>query len=150
MHDTRLGPVLGARPIALAAAPDNTQRALFARGDGHNQLWQLALNGLPTKVTTIGAVLNGTLLNVAVGNDGTSRVLWAVGTNQGVIWTIDGNGARTSTVSLSFGSDWTPVGFGIGPDGNYRILCAGSAGALVDVVSPSGSVVSTNTFSRPS
>lgn len=150
MNNTRLGPVLGAQPIALAAAADNTQRALFARGDGHNQLWQLSVNGLPTKVTTIGAVLNGRLLNVAVGIDGTSRVLWAVGANQGVIWTIDGNGVRTSTVSLSFGSDWTPIGFGIGPDGNYRILCAGSTGALVDVVSPAGTVVSTNTFSRPS
>jgi hypothetical protein len=149
VNDARLGPVLGAQPVALTVAPDNTQRLIFTRGDGHNQLWVLGVNGLVTKVTTIGTVQGGTLLGIAVESDGTSRILWSVGTNQGVIWTIDASGQRTSTVPLSFGSDWTPVGFGIGADGNYRVLCSGSAGALVDIVSSAGTVISANTFSRP-
>jgi len=149
MADVKQGPISGLNAISLASAPDNSQRLLWMADNGIPQVEVLDGGGNLLSSRTISPMPGWTLKSIAVGSDNVARVMWTSAKHSMRIWKVPAAGVVDRTVYIQAGGDWQPVGFGVGVDGNYRALFAGAAGALVDVVSPNGTVISSNVLPRP-
>jgi len=149
MTDRRQGPVSGLKALSLASAPDNSQRLLWSADNGIPQVWTLDGGGNVLSTRTISPMPGWTPKSITVGSDNVARVLWTSAKHSMRIWKVPSTGVVDRSVFIQEGADWQPVGFGVGADGNYRALFAGAAGALVDVVNPNGTVISSNVLARP-
>jgi len=149
MADVKQGPISGLNAISLASAPDNSQRLLWIADNGIPQVEVLDGGGNVLSSRAISPMPGWTLKSIAVGSDNVARVMWTSAKHSMRIWKVPAAGVVDRTVYIQAGGDWQPVGFGVGADGNYRALFAGAAGALVDVVSPNGTVISSNVLPRP-